>query len=140
MFFFRNFIFKLREWEPKISKLVIKESKERQVMLKKSYLLSRYKTKGGKKKKKKMFDACWPWTRVFPLSHWTSTNTPLWQFFFSKLYLLDSIFTSYIFGLRGCMILMKEYVSLTYFDGNASIKTRACLHGHTLGILRVCLP
>ena len=93
-----------------------------------------------KKKKKKCLMHVDPELGSFPLVTGHLQIHLYDNFFFSKLYLLDSIFTSYIFGLRGCMILMKEYVSLTYFDGNASIKTRACLHGHTLGILRVCLP
>ena len=55
MFFFVMLFFKLMGLEHKIPKLAIKEIQERQDMVNKSHLLSRYNANSGKNKKK-MFD------------------------------------------------------------------------------------
>ena len=49
MFCFRNFVFKLRGLEYKISKLVIKEIQEKQDNLNKSHPCSRYNANSDKK-------------------------------------------------------------------------------------------
>ena len=68
MFYFRNFTFKLRGLERKISKLTIKEILKIQDMLNKPHPHSRYNTNSGKNKKKCLmhFD---PDARVFDLSN-----------------------------------------------------------------------
>ena len=76
-------------------------------MLNKSYPFSRYKANSGKKYLIH-FD---PAARVFVLSNWHKIQH-LWQIFFSNLICLTP-FSELWLGLIDCMILMKEYVSLT---------------------------
>ena len=68
MFYFHNFIFKLRGPEHKISRLAIKEISEKLDILNKSYPLSRYKANSSKNKEKSLiyFDSD---ARVFDLSN-----------------------------------------------------------------------
>ena len=79
-------------------------------MLNKSHPLSRYEVNSGKNKEKCLmhFD---PDARVFVISNWHKIQL-LWQIFFSNLICLTP-FSQLWLGLIDCMILMKEYVSLT---------------------------
>ena len=72
-------------------------------MLNKSHPLSRYKAKSGENKK--IFGAFDLDASVFVLSNWHKIQL-LWQIFFSDL-------SQLWLGPIDCMILMKEYVSMT---------------------------
>ena len=79
-------------------------------MLNKSHPLSRYKANSGKNKKKCLmhFDhEAW----VFVLSNWHKIQ--LCDKFSSVIFVCLTPFSPLKFGLIGCMILMKKYVSLT---------------------------
>ena len=76
-------------------------------MLNKSHSLSRYKANSSKNKKK-MFDAFWPW-KLGSLSLAIDTRYK----FSSITFTCFTSFSQLQFDLIGCMILMKEYVSLT---------------------------
>ena len=80
-------------------------------MLNKSHSLSRYEANSGKNKNKKCLMDFYPDARIFVLSNWDKIQL-LWQIFFSNLICLTP-FSQLQFGLLDCMILMKEYVSLT---------------------------
>ena len=78
-------------------------------MWNKSHPLSRYKANSGKNKECLMlFD---PDARVFVLSNSYKIQL-LWQIFFSN-FICFTPFSQLQLGLIDCMILMKEYVSLT---------------------------
>ena len=79
-------------------------------MLIKLHPLSRYKANSGKDKQKCLmhFDTD---ARVFVFSNWHKIQ--LCDKFSSVIFICLTPFCLLKFGLIGCMILMKEYVSLT---------------------------
>ena len=79
-------------------------------MSSKSHPLSRYKKNSCKNKKRSLmhFD---PDARVFVLSNWHKIQ--LCEKFSSVIFICLTPFSKIQFGPIGCMILMKEYVSLT---------------------------
>ena len=80
-------------------------------MLNKLHPLSKYKANSGKYNNKKKclmhFD---PETGVFVLSNWHKIQ--LCYKFSSAIFICLTPFSQLNFGLIGCMILMKQYVSL----------------------------
>ena len=80
-------------------------------MLNKSHPLSRYKTNSGKYPKKECLMHFDPDARVFVLSYWHKIQ--LCDKFSSVTFISLASFSQLQFELIGCMILMKEYVSLT---------------------------
>ena len=78
-------------------------------MLNKSHLLSKCKSNSDKNEEKYLmyFD---PDGRVFTLSNWHKIQ--LCDKFSSAIFICLTPFSKLWFGLIGCMILMKEYVSL----------------------------
>ena len=95
--------------EHKISKLIIKEIQERLDVLNKSQSF-RYKVNSGKNKEKCLMhydlDA-----RLFVPSNWHKIQ--LFDKFSSVIFICVTPFSQFQFRLIVCMILMKEYVSLT---------------------------
>ena len=80
-------------------------------MLNKSHRLSRYKANSGKNNEKKCLMDFDPETRVFIFSNWHKKE--LCDKFSSVIFICLTPFSELWFGLIGCMIFMKEYVSLT---------------------------
>ena len=78
-------------------------------MLNKSHPLSRYKANSGKNKNKCLthFD---PGARVILLNKWHKIQ--LSEKFSSVIFIFLTPFFQIQFGLIGCMVLIKEYVSL----------------------------
>ena len=52
-----------------------------------------------------------PETKLFTLSNWDKTQ--LCDKFYSVIFICLTPFSQLYFGLIGCMVLMKEYLSLT---------------------------
>ena len=95
----------------KIFDIAITEIYERQDMLNKSHPLSRYKANSGKNFKKKCLMYFEPDARAFVLSNWHKIQ--LCDKFSSVIFICLIPFSQLQFGVTGCMILMKEYVSMT---------------------------
>ena len=94
----------------KISKLAVKEIKERHDMLNKSHPLSKYKANICKNKKKNV--RCILTLMLGSLFLPIDTRYNFCEKF-SSVILSVSLFSQLWLGLIDCVILMKEYVSLT---------------------------
>ena len=103
--------FKLRGWSTKYPNQTSRRFKKDKTWLNKSHPLSRYKANSGKNNEKKCQIHFDPETSVFVLSNWHKIQ--LCDKFSSVIFICLILFSQLWFGQIGCMILIKEYVSLT---------------------------